>query len=673
MYYTLPTPPPGVFQDKNKLIDHINSNSLQHGYKISILGQTRQVQIDFKCSKGKTRQPWSKGTCPFKLVAKQPTKKDLWTLTVVEPRHDHPASTLELKIRSKPNFKSEEFVEDEEEVAYLNFVSEWSEDLSWSGNSFSLPLNLSTHLKEEYTGLFRRMRKLDDVTQDYLLQAFKKALSTTELIVKNKKKRKRNSADQTFNKPVKVPHIDIESLAKTNNLTTELKNIPGADTSTKAADFPGINLNDENEHQTLAEMNNLTNKFLTIPGSEALNKANSESPSGHLTPTTKAEYNQMFSGSGGNLNTTQYESQPDVDLNKSMKSCDSPMPDITMLLDRQLSKSKTIDPSLLAQSSVKQSTFNASQYEKNEDLTPQVEITHTIQHKLKQTEENKDEQTISETPGSDSFPKDDSNTLQNHLTRCPSSKNALRSNTNGVNHLVCSRSASPPTSGLSSPETSKGRTDKDVSIVTKQKEDNNLAHHSSSLSDKPLNRSSLANTSRKILRSNVSQGLKNPKITKVSTLSLRSSSRLHQEEETTQKNRLVPSTRRLTRATSGSNRPAEAPHSLPSASCISHKAKPICESVTIQPVTSRIVDVKNDKDLNSSGSSSSELSSASDESDEESDSEIPDDDSTSEKSEDVADTGNFDTVHHVRMLSCQFFFMLANALPTYLIPGFQIH
>lgn len=233
-----------------------------------------------------------------------------------------------------------------------------------------------------------------------------------------------------------------------------MKNIPGADPSTKAADLPHIDLNDEDEHQTLAEMNDLTNEFLNIPGSEASNKADSESPSGHFTPTTKAEYNQTISGSGGNLNTTQYESQPDVDLNKSMKSCASPMPEITMLLDRQLSNSKTINPSLLAQSSVKQSTFNASQYENKEDLNPQVEITHTIQHKLKKTEENKDEQTKTQTPGSDSFPNDDSNTLQNQHTQSPSSKNALLSNTNGVNHSVRLRSASPPTSGLSSPETS---------------------------------------------------------------------------------------------------------------------------------------------------------------------------------------------------------------------------
>ncbi|KAH9818840.1 hypothetical protein DFH28DRAFT_925609 [Melampsora americana] len=91
---TLPPPPAGVFEDQKQLKQHLDTHSIPHGYKISVL-DTRPLCFAFKFAKGATQYAKSCGTSPFFVQATWSSIKGPWTLETHIPRHDHQLSTNE--------------------------------------------------------------------------------------------------------------------------------------------------------------------------------------------------------------------------------------------------------------------------------------------------------------------------------------------------------------------------------------------------------------------------------------------------------------------------------------------------------------------------------------------------------------------------------------------------
>ncbi|KAH9821241.1 hypothetical protein DFH28DRAFT_1191105 [Melampsora americana] len=164
--------------------------------------------IDFKCNKGQKRHARSSGDCPFSAQANQKLPTDSWTLTIINPHHNHPLATNKLSFHKPKNFKK---------TGSISIKSE-SKESKTHQTILDRPKKQPS-LAKRYPQLISRLKALNYDSQKSLLDVIDAELDIAEL-----NKVAIDHLTHEAKNPVKIQQQENDSIKKANQPIDLLKN-----------------------------------------------------------------------------------------------------------------------------------------------------------------------------------------------------------------------------------------------------------------------------------------------------------------------------------------------------------------------------------------------------------------------------------------------------------------
>ncbi|KAH9825236.1 hypothetical protein DFH28DRAFT_1117418 [Melampsora americana] len=200
-----------VYKDLEAIYAYVDPLTIPHGYKLSVLDSRYMAldsHIDFKCYKGQTRHARSSGDCPFSARADRKLPTDSWTLTIINPHHNHPPATTKLSFHKPKNFKKTSSISTEYE----------SKESKTHQNILDRPKKQPS-LAKRYPQLISRLKALDYDSQKSLLDVIDAELDIAEL-----NKVAIDHLNHEAKNPVKIQQQENDSIKKANQPIELLKN-----------------------------------------------------------------------------------------------------------------------------------------------------------------------------------------------------------------------------------------------------------------------------------------------------------------------------------------------------------------------------------------------------------------------------------------------------------------